>query len=251
MNWIDIIIIAILLIFIIIGSVKGFAFSILSLFGITVNFFISLFLTKPMSSLLNSLFNIELNLANTFSSNLTNLSSDFDIALSSFSSQAELSSHVNNTINNSSLGGFAKKILNSTVHITTENVQGSSVTLNDIISKSFATFLTLIISFIIVFILIYIILWILSTISKKANQINDVKITDRILGVVFGFIKGAFVIIFIFAILSLFNENGILSDIFIYIKESTIGNWVYTNVDTFIHKYIDFKEIAKEIIDKI
>jgi len=250
MNWIDIIIILVLLIFIIIGAVKGFAFSILSLFGSTVNFFIALFLTKPVSNLLNKLFNLELSLTNTFSTKLSNISSDFDISLSSFSSQEELSSHVNNTINNSSLSGFSKKILNSTVHITTENIEGSDITLNNIISKSVATFLTLIISFVIIFILIYLLLWILSTLSKKANKVDDIRLTDRILGVIFGFVKGSFIIIFIFSILSFFNENGILSDLFTYIKESTIGRWIYTNVDGFIHKYIDLKEIFKNIANR-
>jgi len=251
MNWVDIVIILILLIFIIIGCVKGFMFSILSIFGGTVNFIISLFLCKPCFNILNGWFGIENNLLNSISSKFTNMSTLFDIELSSFGSQAELSSHVKETINNSSLSGFTKGLLNNTVHITTENVEGTNVTLNNIISKSFATFITLIISFVIVFILIYLVLWILSLISKKAKENNGIRTTDRILGFIFGIVKGFLVIVVIFSILSLFNENGLLHDLFISIKSSTIGNWIYTNVDTFIHKYINFKDIAKSLIDSI
>ena len=202
MNWIDIVIIAVLLIFVIIGCVKGFMFSILSLFGGTVNFFIALLLCKPATTLINSVFGLESALSNTFSSNLTNMSTGFDIVLSSFGSQAELSTHVSETINNSSLSTFSKGILNNTVHITTDNVAGTNITLNNIISSSVATFLTIVITFVILFALIYLILWILSSISKKARQISGIKITDRIFGIIFGFIKGSLVIILIFGILS-------------------------------------------------
>lgn len=250
MSWVDIVILAIVLIFIIIGCVKGFVFSILSIFSSTVNLFIALFLTTPVSRLLNSIFNLETSLSNHFANNLSSMKG-FDIELSSFGSQAELSSHVSETINNSSLSGFIKGLLNNTVHITTDNVQGTNVTLNNIISSSFATFLTLVISFVIIFALIYLILWIVSKISKKAHQIADIKLTDRILGIVFGFIKGFIVVVFIFAVLSLFNENGVLIDLFTEIKKSTIGGWLYEQVSTFMHKYVDFREIAKNIIDKI
>ena len=251
MNWIDVAIIAIVLIFVIIGCVKGFVFSILSIFSSTVNFFISLFLTKPVASLLNAMFGMESSLSGNFAAKLTAMNCGFDVELATFGSQAELSSHVSETINNSNLSGFSKGILNNTVHITTENVAGTTTTLNDIISKSFAAFLTLVVSFVIVFILIYLILWIISTISKKMHKNQDVRLVDRILGFVFGLTKGFLLIVFVFGILSLFNENGILAPVIDYIKASTIGGWLYGNVSTFVHKYIDLKEILKGIIDSV
>lgn len=251
MNWVDFVILGILIIFICIGCFKGFVFSILSLFGTSVNFFISIWLCKPMTNLMNSIFNIETALSNSLSARFTNISNNFNTKLSLFESQTELSSHIKETINNSSLSGFEKKLYSSTIHITPENVSNSDVTLNNIISSSLSTFINIIISFIIVFLLIYLVLWILSLISKKANQISDIRLTDRILGVIFGFIKGSLIIVFVFAILSLFNENGLLSGLFEQIHNSQIGNWCYTNVKTFIDKYINFKEITKSIIDKI
>jgi len=250
MNWIDIVIIAVLIIFVIVGCVKGFMFSVISLFGGTVNFIISLFLCTPMSNFLNKVFSLESSISSGFANNLSTMNG-FDVVLSEFKSQQELSSHVNETINNSSLSNFTKGLLNNTVHITTENVAGTEVTLNNIISASFATFLTLVISFTIVFVLIYLILWILSAISKKARQVSDIRLTDRIFGILFGFIKGALAIVLVFGILSFFNENGLLSDLFGYIKESTIGNWLYSTVDGFVTKYIDLKEIAKDIIESL
>jgi len=249
MNWVDILIIAIILIFIIIGCVKGFVFSILSIFGGTVNFIISLFLCKPMANFLNSSFNLESALVSNFTEKLSNISADFNTSLSTFKTQAELNSHINNTINNSSLGGFTKKILSNTINVTPENVAKSNLTLNNIISNSFSTFISIIISFIIVFILIYLILWLISFLSKKANQISDIKFTDRILGVIFGFFKGLLLVLFIFAILSLFNQDGLLSGLFNEINNSTIGGWIYNNVCEFMHKYINLKDIAKDIID--
>lgn len=250
MNWVDAAIIAIVLIFVIVGCVKGLVFSVLSIFSSSVNFFISLFLTRPVASLINALFGMESSLTSNFAAKLTAMDCGFDVELSTFGSQAELSSHVSETINNSSLSGFSKGILNSTVHITPENVAGTNTTLNDIVSKSFASFLTLVISFIIVFILIYLILWIISAISKKMHKNQDVRLTDRILGLFFGLIKGFLFVVLVFGVLSFFNENGVLAPIIDYIKSSTIGGWLYGNVSTFVHKYIDLKEIFKGIIDR-
>jgi len=251
MNWIDIVILLIFIIFIILGCFKGFAFSVISLFGSTVNFVISMFLCKPVSNLLNKIFNIENSIATSISNKLSNMSTAFDTQLSTFQNQTELSSHINETINNSSLNGFEKKILNSTITITPENVSNSDVTLNNIISSSTATFLNIIISFIITFILIYLILWLLSILSKKANQISDIRLTDRILVFVFLFIIASFIIVFICFILSLFNENGLLSSLFNQINNSIIGNWCYDTVNTFVTKYINIKDIIKTVIDKI
>lgn len=251
MNWVDFLILGILIIFICIGCFKGFAFSILSLFGTSVNFFISLCLCKPFSNFLNSIFNLEGSLYNSFNSRFTQLSQNFNTPLSTFKSQTELSSHINETINNSSLSGFEKKLYTNTLNITPENVSNSETSLNNILSSSLATFFNIIICFIIVFILIYIILWTLSLISKKANQISDIRLTDRLLGVLFGFIKGSIIIAFTFVILSLFNENGLLSELFKQINNSQIGSWCYNNIKLFIDKYINLKEIAINLINGI
>ena len=51
---VDIIIIAILVVFVIIGIKKGLVFSILSFFGMSVNAFLAFLLTKPFKALLTS-----------------------------------------------------------------------------------------------------------------------------------------------------------------------------------------------------
>ena len=55
MNYIDIIIIAILLIFIIVGVCRGFIFSLLSVFGGIINIYLATLLTKPMTSLTSTI----------------------------------------------------------------------------------------------------------------------------------------------------------------------------------------------------
>ena len=251
MTWIDILIILVLVIFIIVGCIKGFVFSIISLFGTTVNFFISMCLCKPMNNFLNSAFNLQEGLINKFASSLSSMSSGFDVKLSTFTSQSELSSHINETIYNSNLSNFSKKILDSSINLTPNTVAGSDLTLNNIISTSFASFLSIIISFVLIFILIYALLWVISFLSKKANEISDIRFTDRLLGTFFGFIRGFIVIVLVFAILSLFNENGLLSSLFNLIDNSTIANWLYEGVNSFMDKYINIKDIAKSVIDSL
>lgn len=251
MNWVDFLIIIIVLIFIVVGCLKGFVFSILSLFGGTVNFTLSIVLCRPVSNLINNIFKLDSALVTSFSSKLSKLSSNFDISLSSFNSEADLNSYITNTINNSSLSSFSKKILNNSINITPEDIQNTDITLNNIISKSLATFISIIISFIIIFILIYLLLWLISFLSRKANQISDIKFTDRLLGTIFGFIRGTLIIVFMFIILSFFSETGLLSGLFNQIHQSPIGNWLYSNINNFTDKYINLKDIAKNIIDSL
>lgn len=242
MNWIDFAIIAILLIFVIIGVWKGFAFSILSMFSGTVNFIISIFLVRPTTNLLNSWFGFENALTNGFTSKLSSMSTSFDVNMVGMSKD-EISTHISNTLDTS---GFPlKNLFKSMLKITPEKIEGkTSCTLNEIISKSLGSFFSLVITFIVIFVLLYVVLFLIGKIAKKSQEVSGIRTIDRILGFFFGLIRGAIFISLIFAVLSLFNENGALSGLFDYIHASKMGNWAYSNINYIIDKYVNFKAIA-------
>ena len=91
------------------------------------------------------------------------------------------------------------------------------------------------------------ILLIITLVTKKLKEMETVRITDRILGVVFGAVRGALLVIFIIGFISLFNENGILSPVISYIKDSTIGGFAYNHINTFVDKYITLDNIVKTV----
>ena len=88
MNFIDIAIIVIMLLFIIIGTWKGFIFSLVSVFSSTINFFLSFIICKPINSLLNSIFKIQSSITNGYSAHFSSLGSGFDTNLVGLSQES-------------------------------------------------------------------------------------------------------------------------------------------------------------------
>ena len=88
----------------------------------------------------------------------------------------------------------------------------------------------------------YTILW------KIKNNGHSTKVIDRIFGFIFGTIKGALCIALIFAVLSFFNESGLLKALYNYIFASPIGNFVYQNVNYFMDTYVNLKDLFQSII---
>lgn len=242
MNWLDVALIIILVLFVAIGFWKGFMFSILSLFSSFINFMIALFLTKPTVTLFNNWFKLDSALTKGFAKKISGMHEGFNTNLVGMSN-ADIKSHISTTLKE---GEFPlPKIFNSMLKVNSEKIGNkTSLTLTDILSKSLGTFFSLVITFVILFILIYIILFILSKLSKKAHESEGVRTIDRILGVVFGIAKYAVTIVFLFAILSLFKEGGVLKPVFEYIGKSEISKFVYSNVNHFVDKYITLSNVV-------
>lgn len=236
MNYIDIIIIAILLIFIIVGVCRGFIFSLLSVFGGIINIYLATLLTKPMTSLTST---IGLNSA------ITNAYAQKMQAFSGFNENLvgktaeQLQAHIKSSIDGSSLSGITKTLTNWFLKISPENLQGkTSVTLTDILSKAFASFWCVLIAFIVSLVIVYLVLWVITLIANKLKQIKPINATDKILGVLFGAVKGSLIVCLIFAVLSLFNQTGIMGDVVSAIQSSKIGGWSYHYVYDFVHNYL-------------
>lgn len=245
MNWVDIGIIAIIIVFVGIGFGKGLIFSLMSVFSTFVNFCISVFLARPITNLLNSWFNMEKAITNSFATKFTNATPLFDTNMVGMT-QKEMSEHISTTL---SEGGIPfKKTLSAIMKITPEQIEAKETcTVNQILSKSFGAFFSLIIGFVISFLLIYLALWIISLITKKAREIDGIRITDRILGVLFGLVKGFLFVALIFSILSFFNENGALKSVFDYINQSSLGSWIFTTVKGIVDKYLNFNAVLDAV----
>lgn len=245
MNWIDVGIIVILIVFIAIGFWKGLIFSLLSVFSTFVNFCISIFLARPITNLLNNWFGMENAICNGFMSKFSSATPLFDTNMVGMT-KSEISKHVAQTLSDGNVP--FKKILSAMIKISPEQIEAKETcTLNQILSKSFSAFFSLIIGFIISFAIIYLILWIISLITKKAREVDGIRITDRILGVLFGLIKGFLFITLLFSILSFFNEDGSLKSVFDYIGQSQLGSWIFNVVKGIVDKYLNFGAVVKAV----
>ncbi len=245
MNFVDIIILLILIVFVAIGFYKGFVFSILSLFSGFLNFVLAILLTKPVNNVMNSIFKLEGSLTTAFANKFTSLSSGFNTNLVGMTDEA-IKSHVSSTLSDANFP--MQKLFNRLLNIKSEIIADkTSLSLNDILSKSFGSFFSLIISFVVIFILIYIVLLIISAITKKARKIDGIRVADRIFGVLFGVVKAALVICFIFSILSFFNENGMLKPVFEYINASPLGKLFYGPINDLVDKYLNFNTLKNAL----
>lgn len=239
MNWVDVIIIVTLLVFITIGVWKGFMFSFLSLFSGLVNVFLSIILTRPVSSLLSTV-GLKGAIANQYISKFAHLP-DFQINLADI---ANPTGFAKNAITHSNLPALSKTVTKWFMKIPESELQGrGSVTLSNILSQAYSSFWCTLIAFVLSFALIMIVLFLLSKLAKKSKEITVINKTDRFLGFVFGTVRGALIICAIFAFLSFFNRNGILKALFDYIDRSLIGKWAFKNVSHFMNTYIDLKSI--------
>ena len=258
MNWIDVIIIAILLIFMAFGIKKGFMFSVIDTFGIFVNFIIACFLTGPIRSLLG-LFGMETGIANAFATRYAGFGDAFTTNLIEYQQvNGNVTDFVNEAINNSPMNGFSKKLFNGTINnhladkLTASAEAGNtSVTLSDIMSKSLAQFFTVVTAFVVSFILIYVVLLILRAISKQLQKSRFINVFDKIFGAGFGLLKGFLLCVVIFAVLSFFSDNGLLGGLFSYINQSALGSWLRTSVNTFMVQYIDIKQFIIDLLQKL
>ena len=252
MNWTDAIIIVVLLIFMAFGIKKGFMFSVIDLFGFFVNFVIALFLTNPMRNLLGVM-GMENGIANNLYQHYSGFGSNFTQDLTAISDGRTVSTFVTDTINESPLSGFSKRLFNGTInnHLSEKLAGKSNITLADIMSKSVAQFITVVTAFVICFILLYVLLLILRIISKKLQESTFVNVWDKIFGGVFGLVRGAMFFVLIFGILSFFSDNGFLAPLMNYINQSAIGGWLRTSVNTFMINYIDIKQAIIDFLQKL
>ena len=254
MNWFDAIIIVILLIFMAFGIKKGFMFSIIDMFGFFVNFVISLFLSKPMHGLLGFM-GMERSIASGLFAKYSTFNGFTTDLIEYQQVNGNVTDYVNETINNSPLNGFEKKLFNGTInHNLADKLAASSnstVSLADIMSKALAQFITVITAFIISFILIYVVLLVLRIVSKKLKESNFVNVFDKIFGAGFGIVRGFMFLVLIFAVLSFFSDNGILGTVINYINQSAIGGWLRRSVNTFMIQYVDIKQFIIDILQKL
>lgn len=241
----DIAIVVIILIFVIIGIKKGFAFSLISLFGGTVNLFFATILTGPFKSLLSTI-GLTGSIQGVYASKMATMAG-FETELVGMGAE-ELTTTVNNAINNSGFSWVTKTLTRWFCKLTPENIaHKTSCTLKDILSDAYSSFWSTFIAFAVAFGLIYLVLFLISKAMKAAKRDRAFDFFDKVLGLLFGLVRGAMSIAFLIAILSLFSENGLLGPVIDYVKASKIGGWGYNLINPIVDHYINFENIIAAI----
>ena len=202
--WVDIVFWVLIALFAIIGLVKGFFDSLLSLVGTGLSVIASIYLAKPAAGLINKIVDVP----NLFMKLLDK--------------------------------AFAN---NDTVQFF-ENVFTKS---------DMAAFLSLVFAGVIVFILIKLAIWLLAKlfdgVTKKSSIASGL---NKVLGLIFGLVKGGFIVCVLLAVCSLLANTQIFGNsIDNAIDASTTTKWVYNYVDKFTEdslNKVDMKEFLQNLI---
>jgi len=242
MNAVDYIIIAITVVFIIIGTYKGLMFSVLSFFGGTVNIYLSMLLTTPLTSLVTKI-GITSAISNGYVAKFASCNG-FNTALSTIET-SNLSNFVTNSINTSNLSGLTKTLTKWFFKPTPEAVAARpEATLSSSLSSAYANFWSTLIAFAISFALITLALWLITKICQKAKENKTVNVIDRIFGFFFGIVRAGIIICLILAIFSVFKPDGVLGDVISYINQSKIGGFIFKYATDFVEKFITTAKIV-------
>lgn len=214
MPWLDIIVIGVLIIFAIIGLMRGFLRGVLSLFSTLVTLILAIWLAKPVSGIVDSLFG----LTNAFAGSLE-------------------PTFLNFFTNTGYTLPWIAQLLN--VIMGAEYMAGEPAV--EVLSADFAhsvgQIITIIICVAVLYILIRIVLWLLGKLFRKITQNRTIGGLDRIFGVFIGVAKG---FLYIFVVLGItFLLGSFIAPIGAWVDNMMGANAI---THTFYHWMINFMQ---------
>ncbi|TCK86721.1 colicin V production protein [Natranaerovirga hydrolytica] len=219
MNWLDIIIIGIIVFCTLRAYRRGF---ILSLFSL-VSLLLTILLTVQLYPVGSRLISQHTNIYESFQSSISN-TLNLEEQLSGSQTLEEQTSLINNlplpsTIRESLLVNNNREVYD----ILQVN------RLEDYISGYIARIAINILSFIIIFLIVYIGLRILIRTLDIISKLPVLNSVNKLLGIGFGLILGLIKVWFVFIIITFFSTNGLVMIVFEKINESSFASALYNN----------------------
>lgn len=265
-TYIDIGIVALLLIFFLFGIKKGFMDSILSLVGGLVSLVIAILLADQVVQLIGDTFGIRTAISNWATGFLTNLFNPEGVEnhpLTSPIGEENIGNLVMMAIGKLGLPeSISQSIGGALTTAITNSIQGTEIaqkSLVQIINPIMTQAIMLVIAVILTFIVIRIIVAIIEAITKAILRVSkSLRGLDRLLGGVVGIVKGALAVLIIFTIgffvLSGTDPNSqggdLKTQVRVTIEQSQIGKLVYDNnpIPAWITQNINIDKILGDIL---
>ncbi len=252
MNWLDLAIACVVVVLLIISIKRGFMTSVLTNFSFGINAILSFFLCKPIQHIYNNWFHLGSSIANSYSSSLISKSENFATNLLSFENSDTLHTFVKSTIKEGNFNGFEKTMFNwflnkKSLYSELHESGISTRSLSDIISETFASFYTTIISFVTSLVLIYLIYLLIKLLVNKLRKIGFVRVIDSSLGVFYGLFRCLIIFIVICSIIKLISPFSFMKPVIAYIDGSFFGKLIYSQISNFIDNYLSFGDIIRSI----
>lgn len=246
---IDIVIIAVLVIFGIIGLKKGLLKSVLSLFSWVVCVVIAFMTAKYVAGWLNGIYNFSSLIGNSIAKSL-NKSNEFfaqSINIYEASGKDALINAIPNDIN-----GMLKQLI-KVVFSNTQVDMSSSETIGSVVGSSLGHICMVVIAGILVFIVLKIAVALLSKLFENIEKTKILGGLNKILGLVLGLLKGAFIIAVVNCIaVALTLIPAVNKTITPLIQDNThVERVIYNTTDKLFGKYVIEGDLVKNWVENL
>ncbi len=239
---IDILIVAVLIIFGIIGFNKGFLKSFISLFSWVVCILIAIFTAKYVANWINGIYDFSSLIGGRIADGLTGVNEFFSQSISEFSSTEEI-------INNlpADLNGLLSQLI-KVVFSNTSVDMTSTDTIASVVGLSLGHICMVIIAGILTFIVLKIVIALLSRLFDNISRTKILGGLNKVLGLIFGVLKAGCIIIILNCILvGLSLIPAVNNTITPLIQDNThIEKVIYNKTDEFVGKYIIEGNVIQE-----
>lgn len=234
---IDVAIVALLIIFGIIGFKKGFLKSFISLFSWVVCIIVAIFTCKYVASWLNGIYNFSGWIGDKIANGLNGVNEIFTQSVSSFASTDAIISELGNVNMNGLLYQLVKVVFSNSNITDTSTVDGS---ISSYVGASLGHIIMLIISAILVFIILKIVIALLSRLFDNIARTKILGGLNKILGLALGLLKAGCIIIIFNAILVALSLIPAVNNTFTpLIQDNThIERVIYNQTDELVGKYL-------------
>ena len=241
---IDIVVVALIAIMAIIGLVRGFAQSALSLIGSFVSIVLAVLIAKPFGALINAIFGANKFFSEKIAEVFFGFSDVFSTPLGADMTAAEAQSAAS-----TAKGGIFDFLYK---YIFAEHGVAAGSTLGGAIGDVVGPLATIVLAAIIAFILIRIIVAILSGFMKRLTEFRIIGGIDKVLGFIFGAAKAVVFVVFVSAMMSALTVvfpsiNNVIRPI---LDDTKITKVVYEKTDELTRDYLGnkLKDLANSIL---
>lgn len=189
---IDIAVVSLIIVFAVLGIIKGFAKTFIATFGTLISLLLAILLAKSVAGFLEENFMLATKLSEKLTGFLEKI----------FGADAIGGTFGDANEQTLSSGGFAGWLIRAVLSLKTEGTIVDGYPLNEVLSKIFAYYITVIIAVLILYILFKIVFFIVGDLIVKARQFEPVNAIDRLLGLLLGVVRGIVVVNLLIMIIS-------------------------------------------------
>lgn len=244
---IDIVVIAVLALFGIIGMIKGFLNTLISFFGNLASIGVAILCAKPVAKFLDSVFGIVSKIGDKIAGGLANIK-PFASNIAAVGDNVLTGAELKEYMPSGSLYERALKLFvedGKEFTMTTEAAEQMDTQVVQYIGQRVAGILAIVIAAIVMFILLRVAILLLAKLFNALSKNKAIGGLDKVVGLIFGLLKGAILVSLVLGIFYLIANETVNG----WIENSVVTKWIYNYICQFIEWGVNKFNLPKVITD--